>query len=97
MGWTPTLHLNAGSAANQLRVVRDGSSIALYANGHYHLTMISDATLSGSLRVGLTAIAYDTPNVEARFDDFAVHSVDASFDMDARGDAEVASGSAGVK
>jgi hypothetical protein len=74
--WTSSLHLNTGTSTNRLRAVRDGASIALYANGHY-LTTLSDATLLGSLRVGLTAIAYDTPNVEARFDDFAIYAVDA--------------------
>jgi len=74
VGWTSSLHVNPGQAVNHLRVARDGSDIVLYVNGHY-LTTVTDSSFLGWLRVGLTASAYDDPNVDARFDNFKVFSV----------------------
>ena len=72
--WTASPALNAGQAVNHLRTVRDGSDIALYANGQ-HLATTSDDALTGSLRVGLYARAVDVADVDARFDNLAVHAV----------------------
>jgi len=74
VGWTDSPYIHAGEATNHLRVVRNGSEIALYANGH-HLTTISDSSFLGNLRVGLSATAYDEPNVDVRFDNFAVYAI----------------------
>lgn len=74
LDWTWSPHVNAEQSVNRLRVVRNGSSIELYANGHY-LTTVTDSSFLGSLRVGLTASAYDNPNVDTRFDNFGVLAV----------------------
>jgi len=83
VGWTSSLHVNPGQAVNHLRVARDGSDIVLYVNGHY-LTTVTDSSFLGWLRVGLTASAYDDPNVDARFDNFTVFSVGSSATSEGR-------------
>jgi photosystem II stability/assembly factor-like uncharacterized protein len=75
--WTWSPHVNAGQSANRLRAVRHGSQIVLYANEQY-LTTVTDGSFMGSLRVGLTASAFSNPNVDARFDNFAVYPVAGS-------------------
>ena len=70
-------HVNPGQAVNRLRVVRDGVDIVLSVNDHY-LTTATDSSFLGSLRVGLTARAYDDPDVYARFDNFTVFSAGSS-------------------
>jgi C1A family cysteine protease len=75
--WTFSSSINAGQARNHLGVVRNGSQISLYANGH-SLTTVTDSSFMGKLRVGLAATAYTLPNVDARFDNFRVCPVGAS-------------------
>ena len=58
---------------NRLRVVRSGADIVLYANG-WHLQSVSDDSLTGSLRVGLFAETFGDPDMDVRFDNFAVYS-----------------------
>jgi len=72
LNWTSSPYINAGQAANRLRVERVGTQIKLYANGHY-LTTVTGSFGSGSLGVGLVASAYST-DMDARFDNFAVYS-----------------------
>ena len=69
--WTRSASINAGQATNRLRVVRNGSQIALYANGQL-LTTVSDSSFTGNLRVGLAASAYAQGNVDTHFDNFRV-------------------------
>ena len=75
VGWTSSTHINEGQGSNHLRVVRRGSAIGLYVNGH-HLTTVSDSCFLGPLRVGLIATAYTNPDVDVRFDDFCVYPVE---------------------
>ena len=70
--WTGSPHINPTQSWNRLRVERNGSSIALYANGGY-LTTVYDGTYTGNLRVGLTASSRETVPVDFRFDNFAVY------------------------
>jgi hypothetical protein len=92
--WTASPHLNAGQAVNHLRVVRDGSDIELYANGQ-PLTTASDDTLTGSLRVGLYARAGDTADVDARFDNLAVHGLNAGAGVSAPDSSDAGSAAEG--
>jgi uncharacterized repeat protein (TIGR01451 family) len=71
-GWTPSGHINTGTNWNRLKVVRDGTYIAFYANDQ-HLTTIVDSSFSGLRRVGLVAFAHSSGPLDARFDDFALY------------------------
>jgi hypothetical protein len=64
--------INIGTATNRLKVERNGSLIRAYANGQL-LRSISDGSYTGSRHVGLIASSYNQPNVDARFDNFAVY------------------------
>jgi hypothetical protein len=64
--------INQGSASNQIKVERNGASINAYANGQL-LASVSDGTYTGSRYVGLVVFSFDQPNVDIRFDDFAVY------------------------
>jgi uncharacterized repeat protein (TIGR01451 family) len=61
-----------GTASNQIRVERNGSSINAYANNQL-LASVTDGTYTGSRYVGLVVISYDQPNVDIRFDNFTVY------------------------
>jgi hypothetical protein len=69
--WTHSDHIKPGQTSNHLRVVRNGSQIALYVNGHL-LTTVTDSSFTGNLRVGLAAVAYAQSDVDARFDNFRI-------------------------
>jgi len=69
--WTYSDHINPGQTPNHLRVIRNGSQIALYVNGHL-LTTVTDSSFTGNLRVGLAAVAYAQSDVDARFDNFRI-------------------------
>ncbi|UCC77453.1 MAG: hypothetical protein JSW37_03585 [Anaerolineales bacterium] len=71
VGWTPVAHINRGQSTNRVRLVRSGSQLSVYINGHFAET-ISDASLSGPFVPRLMGVAYDVPNVDIRFDDFSV-------------------------
>jgi hypothetical protein len=73
--WTLSTHVNPGQGPNWLRVARKGTAITLYANDHY-LTTVSDDTFVGPLRMGLYGRAYDTPDVDTRFDHFTAYSTE---------------------
>lgn len=78
--WTPSTSIRSGQATNHLRVERLGSAIVLRANG-LHLHTFYDDSLVGSLRVGATAIAFETPNVDVRLDNYAVYAFSGSLDV----------------
>ena len=78
VGWTSSERINAGQGPNHLRVVRRGSDIVLYVNGH-HLTTVADSSFLGPLWVGLIATAGNSPNVDARFDDFTVYPAEDAY------------------
>lgn len=65
------------SGMNHLRIVREGSLIEAYVNGHL-LSRVTDSSFLGSRRVGLMAGAGDTAPVDAYFDNFAVCPVDST-------------------
>ena len=69
--WTDSTAINSGSLPNRLKVVREGASIALYANDQL-LTTVSDSTYTGSLlgvEAGTVPVDFD-----GRFDNFAVYT-----------------------
>jgi alpha-tubulin suppressor-like RCC1 family protein len=76
--WTYSYHINAGTASNQVSIIRDGSTIRLSVNG-WSLDMLSDATITGATQVGVTVLTYlDLPNADARFDNFRAATYGAS-------------------
>jgi uncharacterized protein YkwD len=70
--WTHHAALRPGPATNRLRVEHYGADIRLLANGE-PLSSTWDFSLSGNLRVGLTAESHDQSPVDARFDNFVVY------------------------
>jgi hypothetical protein len=81
--WTSSDHINPGPESNRLRLERHGTDIAMYVNGH-HLETVYGSISTGSREVGVTASAYLEPNVEARFDNFAVYGVNVLAERDDR-------------
>jgi hypothetical protein len=75
--WTVSEHIATGTDWNRLAVVRDGTDIAVYVNGH-HLTTVTDTTYTGLRRIGLTAMSTESGPLDARFDDFAMYSASCS-------------------
>ena len=74
--WTDSPYIHAGTAWNHLKVVRDGSRIDAFINGHL-VTTVYDSSYTGMRRLGLFARSWaggDT-NVDTRFDNFAVMSL----------------------
>jgi hypothetical protein len=69
--WTSSSHIKTGTSWNRLKVIREGSSIAVYVNDHY-LTTVTNGSFTGLRRIGLAAFSYDNP-LDARFDDFALY------------------------
>ena len=72
--WTPSTQILPGQATNRLRVERRGTTISLYANGQ-HLQTIAHDSFAGNLRVGATASAYESANVDVRLDDYKVYAM----------------------
>jgi uncharacterized repeat protein (TIGR01451 family) len=77
-GWSllasgSSAHIKTGTATNRLRILREGSLIRAYANGH-QLAAVSDNSLAGSRYLGLIVTSYDEPNVDVFFDNFVVYS-----------------------
>ena len=64
--------IKQGTASNKISVERNGSSIKAYANGDL-LASATDSYFSGMLYLGLINYAYDQPNVDIRYDNFAVN------------------------
>ncbi len=71
-GYSGAIH--TGTAANRLKLERNGSMIWAYANGEL-LTIIKDGTFTGLGYVGLITVADTNPNVDARFDNFTVEPI----------------------
>ena len=71
--WTPSSHILPGQAANRLMVTKSAQTLALYVNDQY-LTSVTDAAIAGDLRLGLGVIPLGNVPVEARFDDWVVHT-----------------------
>jgi hypothetical protein len=63
-----------GSATNQIKVERNGSSINAYANDQL-LASVTDSTYTGSRHLGLVVFSYDQTNVDIRFDNFTVYPI----------------------
>ena len=84
INWTLSTSILPGQATNHLRVERRGTSIALYANGQ-HLQTITDGSFVGSLRVGATASAYESANVDVRLDNYAVYALSGALAGGGRG------------
>jgi len=66
--------INQGTVPNRLKVERNGATINVYANSQL-LTSVSDGTYVGLRHTGVIAFSYDQPNVDARFDNFAVNAL----------------------
>jgi hypothetical protein len=66
--------INQGTVSNRLKVERNGAMINVYANGQL-LTSLSDSTYVGLRHTGVIDFSYDQPNVDARFDNFAVYAL----------------------
>lgn len=69
--WTRSNYVATGTAWNRLKVIRNGSSIAVYTNNHL-LTTVTDGSFTGLRRIGLVAYSYDRA-LDARFDDFSLY------------------------
>jgi hypothetical protein len=85
--WTSSGYINTGTSWNRLKVIRNGSSIAVYVNNH-HLTTVYDSSLTGLRRIGLTARAPSDSARDIRFDNFSlypascgVEAAEAGFEM----------------
>jgi hypothetical protein len=70
--WTASSHISTGTNWNRLKVIRNGASIAVYANNQL-LTTVSDSSLAGLRRIGLVAQSPDDSGLDARFDDFSLY------------------------
>ncbi|MCE7982957.1 MAG: hypothetical protein DYG89_17370 [Caldilinea sp. CFX5] len=68
----------AGSAANRLRVRREGDRIDLFVNGFYVDTVVSSAFANHSY-VGVANWSPYFANVTAYFDDFVINSVETVY------------------
>lgn len=70
-GWPTSLHIKTGGATNRLKVVCQGSQIALYVNSH-HLTTVSDDSF-GEGKIGLIAASVEESEpVKVAFDNLVV-------------------------
>jgi photosystem II stability/assembly factor-like uncharacterized protein len=63
--------INQGTATNQIKVVRDGSSIKAFANGQ-QLVNVEDATYTGTRYLGLIEFSYEEPKLEVYYDNYLV-------------------------
>ena len=70
--WTASSHINTGTNWNRLKVIRNGASIAVYANNQL-LATVSDSSFSGLRRIGLVAYSPAASGLDARFDDFSLY------------------------
>jgi uncharacterized repeat protein (TIGR01451 family) len=70
--WTSSSYIGTGTSWNRLKVIRSGANIAVYVNNHY-LTTVSDSSLTGLRRIGLTTGSSSSASLDARFDDFALY------------------------
>jgi hypothetical protein len=82
-------YIKLGLSTNQLRVERNGSLIRAYVNRHL-LANVSDASFTGLRYVGLIVSTRDQPNVDARFDNFAVYPSSCSETTSAGGEVDMA-------
>lgn len=64
------------SGMNHLKIVRQGSQIEAYVNGHL-LSTVTDSSFLGSREVGLVALAPETATAHVYFDNFVVCPVDS--------------------
>jgi|GEM_PF-1935626 len=67
VGWTVSAAINAGAAANHLRVERDGEQIRLYANGVL-LNSLADSSYLGNQEMSLYAGSWTEAPVAMRYD-----------------------------
>ena len=70
--WTTSKAIATGTKSNRLKVVRSGSTIAVYVNDKA-LTTINDNLYTGLRRIGLLSSAPSTGPIDARFDDFSLY------------------------
>ena len=69
--------ISQGRAANQIKVVRNGSSIKAYANGQL-LIGYEENTYTGSRYIGLIVFSYEEPEVDIYFDNFLVMPINCA-------------------
>lgn len=70
--YSPAIY--AGSATNHIKVERNGDSINAFANGQL-LVSVKDATYMGFRYFGLAVFSGSQPQVDIRFDNYTVYSV----------------------
>ena len=63
-------YINAGTAANNIKVRREGTSIEVYANDHL-IASLADGSFVGKYYLGLVITSYDQGNLDVHFDDFS--------------------------
>ncbi|GIK38243.1 MAG: hypothetical protein BroJett011_20760 [Chloroflexota bacterium] len=68
--WTVSPHIKTGTSWNRLKVIRSGTSIAVYVNNQA-LVNITDGSFTGLRRIGLTA-GSSNAGLDTRFDDFSL-------------------------
>ncbi len=82
-------HIKLGLSTNQIRIERSGSLIKAYVNQHL-LASVSDASFTGPRYIGLIVSTQDQPNVDARFDNFAVYPSSCGETTSAGGEGDIA-------
>jgi hypothetical protein len=73
-GWTSSGYIATGTGTNRLKVVRNGSSIAVYVNNQY-LTTVTDSSYTDLRRIALAAGSPSSGAIDIRFDDFSMYPV----------------------
>ncbi len=68
--WTESSAINKGNATNRLRILCDGATLALYANGR-QLEEVEDSTFATG-DIALTATTYEDAPTEIHFDNLVV-------------------------
>jgi predicted GH43/DUF377 family glycosyl hydrolase len=79
-GWTPSDYIKTSPDWNRLKVIRDGTDIAVYVNDQ-HLTTVTDSAFTGLRRIGLLAYSPNDGPLDARFDDFSLYPVTCGTDV----------------
>lgn len=77
--WTSSSNIKSYGATNRLMVIRNGSYIAVYVNGHL-LATANDGTYTGN-GIGLFAESYEGAPVAVRFDNVRIRRLTATASM----------------
>jgi hypothetical protein len=70
VGWTTSPLINQGNASNQLRVVCDGSTLAMFVNGQFLAETTDTMYTSGD--IGLAVTTFEEEETEVWFDSLVV-------------------------